>query len=189
MLFPFQGNWEHHDFLRVHTNRPAELLNRCFVILPYPTIQHQRYVRHLTSRLADWCDASGIGEALHGPIPVILFPGTIREPDIMIFKEFTNESIHDYPDASSILIAIEIVGEGDEARHRDYQAKRMDYAKAGISEYWIVDPQEKLITVLELCGEEYKTHGCFGEKQTLTSSALCDLALPCAEIWNIGGDD
>ena len=38
---------------------------------------------------------------------------------------------------------------------------RNDYAKAGVEEYWIVDPAERCITVLVLTGDEYGTHGEF----------------------------
>ena len=43
----------------------------------------------------------------------------------------------------------------------DYEDKRRDYARAGISEYWIVDPLENQVTVLVLQDSNYTEHGVF----------------------------
>ena len=32
----------------------------------------------------------------------------------------------------------------------DYEDKRIDYALAGILDYWIVDPEDRIVTVLGL---------------------------------------
>jgi len=56
---------------------------------------------------------------------------------------------------------VEIVSPGKDARQRDYEDKRTDYARAGISEYWIVDPQENRVTVLVLQNGTYVEHGIF----------------------------
>jgi Uma2 family endonuclease len=37
-------------------------------------------------------------------------------------------------------------------RDRDLQMKRLEYAQAGIPEYWIGDPRDQRITVLRLAG-------------------------------------
>jgi Uma2 family endonuclease len=39
--------------------------------------------------------------------------------------------------------------------------KRVVYAKAGVTEYWIVDPEEKKITVLALEGDHYREDGVY----------------------------
>ena len=57
---------------------------------------------------------------------------------------------------------MEVVSEVAEARRRDYEDKRRDYAKAGVPEYWIVDPEQKKLLVLLLDNREYRVHGEFG---------------------------
>jgi Uma2 family endonuclease len=68
-------------------------------------------------------------------------------------------------------LVMEVVIGGDEDRRRDLQIKRQEYAQAGISEYWIIDPQEERITVLRLVGKRYVVHGEF-PKGTVASSYL-----------------
>lgn len=55
---------------------------------------------------------------------------------------------------------------------RDTVAKVTDYAEAGISEYWIVDPEAEMITVLALQGAGYATHGVFQRAEVATSALL-----------------
>ncbi len=64
-----------------------------------------------------------------------------------------------YP--THIDIALEIVSPGKDARQRDYEDKRIDYARAEISEYWIIDPLENQVTVLVLKDSIYLEHGVF----------------------------
>ena len=54
-------------------------------------------------------------------------------------------------------LVIEVVS--NEGRQRDLEIKRQEYARAGIAEYWIVDPQVQQITVLALEGSAYVVHG------------------------------
>ena len=97
---------------------------------------------------------------LLAPLPTRLFPGTIREPDLLyIAPENAPGPDVDYP--THLDLALEIVSPGKDARQRDYEDKRIDYARAGISEYWIVDPKENLVTVLVLQDNSYSEYGIF----------------------------
>ena len=70
----------------------------------------------------------------------------------------------------------QVVSEGVENRKRDLDEKPFDYAKAGISEYWIVDPEEHTITVLSLSGGTYRVHGEFKVGDRATSVLFPDFA-------------
>ena len=66
---------------------------------------------------------------------------------------------------------MEVVSGDDEGRRRDLITKRQEHGRAGIPEYWIVDPQEERITVLRLAGRRYVLHGEFA-RGTVASSHL-----------------
>ncbi len=67
---------------------------------------------------------------------------------------------------------MEVVIGDDDDRRRDLVIKRDEYARAGISEYWIVDPRDEQITVLHLARKRYVVHGEFGKGATATSHLL-----------------
>jgi Uma2 family endonuclease len=46
---------------------------------------------------------------------------------------------------------VEVVSEGGE--HRDYVEKRDEYLRAGVTEYWILDPSERRLLVLQRAGD------------------------------------
>ena len=154
-FFPLQGCWSEEDFLQFHTNRMAELVDGRLEILPMPTWVHQLIVDFLMTSIKELLKSREIGGiALFAPLPTKLFPGTIREPDVLYVAARNLPSPGEkYP--SKIDLAMEVVSEGAEARKRDYEDKRIDYAKAGVSEYWIIDPEQSLLTVLTLAGSEY----------------------------------
>ena len=81
---------------------------------------------------------------------------------------------------------MEIVSEGDENRDRDYKMKRRDYAKAGIKEYWIVDPEEEKIVVLALKGKSYRQHGAYRSGQAAESKLLKGFTVDAGDVFAAG---
>jgi Uma2 family endonuclease len=82
-----------------------------------------------------------------------------------------------------------VVSEGEENRERDLEIKRREYAKAGIAEYWIVDPQEQRITVLVLDGQTYRVHGVFAPGDQATSVLLPGFAVAVDAVFAAAGDE
>lgn len=175
-FFPPQGRWSEEDFLRFHTNRMAELVDGRLELLPMPTLKHQRILILLLDWMRRAVESSPGGLVLIAPLPTKLFPGTIREPDLLyIAPENRPGPDVDYP--SRIDLAVEIVSPGGDAKKRDYEDKRIDYAKAGIAEYWIVDPQQHQISVLVLDGTAYATHGIYIAGQSASGKLLPSLCV------------
>ena len=186
-LFPTQGAWSEADYLRLETQHFVELVDGCIEVLPMPTWLHQRIVRWLSRRFEDWTALHNYGEVLFAPLPLRLFAGTIREPDILIVqRREPNSRLEKHP--TSALLVVEVVSDGPAARNRDLIDKRQDYAKAGIAEYWIVDPIERVITVLTLDGQEYREHGRFMIGQSVTSLLLKDLTIRTDDVWALERD-
>jgi len=68
-----------------------------------------------------------------------------RHPDLaVVFRNFTRM----YRDRQRPDLVVEIVSHGRRAKQRDYEEKREEYLELGIREYWIVDPEERHVVVL-----------------------------------------
>jgi Uma2 family endonuclease len=180
-FFPPQGRWCEEDFLQFHTNRMAELIDGRLEILPMPTWLHQLIVKFLTKKIDEFILQGTGGAVLFAPLPTKLFPGTIREPDILyVAAENLPQPSEKYP--SRIDLVMEVVSEGEDARKRDYEDKRIDYAKASVREYWIVDPEQKMLTVLTLSGSEYELAQECRPGDTARSLLLGGLTIALDEI-------
>ncbi len=126
--------------------------------------------------------ARHIGGAVRpGGLLLRLWDQKYRQPDVVFLRDRNNilrqEKFWDGAD-----LAIEIVGPSLEDRERDLVTKRIEYARAGIQEYWIVDPEQETVTVLSLSGEVYSEGDLFRRGDTVRSPLLPELALPVTEI-------
>ena len=153
LLFPVQGHWSEEEYLALHTNRMVELADRCVEVLPMPTILHQLIVQFFYEQLQAFVKSGIGGLVLVAPCPVKLFDETYREPDIVYLSPNRAVDRNGYPTGADLVV--EVVSEGKQARKRDLETKRVEYARAGIAEYWIIEPESTSATVLRLCDGEY----------------------------------
>ena len=149
-----------------------------------PTPLHQLIAQFLYRLLDGFVESRRLGKAFIAPMPVRLWSEKYREPDVMFFSPGRIRDVRRQPDGADLVM--EVVSPGDEARERDLETKRDEYARAGISEYWIVDPEQRTITVLTLDGKTYRVHGEFGPGQTATSVLLNGFAVSVDETFAAG---
>jgi Uma2 family endonuclease len=57
-------------------------------------------------------------------------------------------------------------------RRRTERIKFSEYEKAGVLEYWIVDPSQKVVEIYVLDGKSYKIMDKWGIGETITSKVL-----------------
>jgi Uma2 family endonuclease len=169
-LFPTRGNWSEEDYLALNANRLVEFSHGFVEVLPMPTTSHQLLVVYLYRLVLAFTTARDLGTVLVAPLRVRLWRGTFREPDVLFLSKGHADRIgEEFWNGADLVM--EVVSGGDEDRRRDLVTKRREYARAGIPEYWIVDPREERITVLRLTGKRYVVHGEF-PKGTVASSHL-----------------
>lgn len=183
-LFPAQGCWTEQDYLSLETRHLVEYADGHIEVLPMPKLSHQRIALWLLERLAGFVRPRQLGEVLFAPVPVRLWPRKYREPDVFFLSTARLAVSGEYPDG--VDLALEVVSDGPEARTRDLETKRREYATARIPEYWIVDPELQQVTVLTLSGEEYEVHGVFGAGAIATSVLLTGFRVSVSEVFAAG---
>lgn len=164
--------------------RLIELVRGELEVLPMPSLAHQLMLKLLFRCFDAYVLANDLGEILLAPLPVRLFAGTIREPDLLFLSKQRLEQKAPYP--QGVDLALEVVSPDAKSRKRDYDEKRRDYAQAGVHEYWIVDPESKTITVLVLEGDQYREHGVFRPGDNATSTLLPGLSLAVQPVFQVG---
>lgn len=82
--------------------------------------------------------------------------------------------------STSPLLIIEVVS--PDSIKRDYRYKRSEYAALGVPEYWIVDPIQQQVTVLELDEGLYE-ETFFTSEQELISPTFTQIKLTPQQIF------
>ena len=120
-LFPVQGNWSEEEYLALETNHLIELSHGNLEVLAMPGQRHQRIVAFLFQLLAAFVAAGSRGEVLISPLPVRLWPGKYREPDIVFMRaENKHRQQEQYWDGADLVV--EVVSPDDP--NRDWVTKR-----------------------------------------------------------------
>lgn len=83
---------------------------------------------------------------------------SVVQPDIFLACDKTKLKSNCYIGAPKFII--EVLSSN---RSHDMVMKLNLYEKAGVSEYWIIDPEEQIITVLTLSDNGYITHNYSGK--------------------------
>lgn len=171
-LFPPQGEWtEMAYFALPESTQIIELSDGVLIMPPAPTIGHQNVSGELYSALKAFVETNDLGRVFYAPLAVRLWPGKIREPDILfIRKENENRIGETRIDGPPDWVA-EIVSPG--TRQADEHDKVREYAQARVSEYWLVDPENKTIRVYVLETEEqYNLAATYEAGQTARSETI-----------------
>ena len=108
-----------------------------------------------------------------------------RNPDVAVALRGTPKDWRGHRPPS---LAFEVVSEGSEARERDYVTKRAEYLAYGLREYWIVDLQEKTVTVLIRDGDIW-VEQVYRDDQHAVSLVLPGLAIRLPDLWPEVEDD
>jgi len=80
-------------------------------------------------------------------------------------------------------LIIEVMSAGTENRQRDLVVKRQLYGKYGVKEYWVIDPENRLVEVYRLQEQSLEKVGSFTDE--LTSSLFPDLRLNVQRIFKL----
>jgi len=123
---------------------PTEVVDGQLVVTPSPLGPHQRIVSRLDELLNATCPPGY--EALPGPVDWVLraVPRLlVRQPDVLVVRVEDGDRL---PLRRAPLLAVEVVS-GD-SLERDVITKRLEYARAGLPHYWVVDPRAGEVEVV-----------------------------------------
>jgi Uma2 family endonuclease len=182
-LTPIQGLWTEEQYLVMtdHSRRLLEFDDGYIEVLPMPIPEHQKILALLYERFVAFVRPRG-GITLFAPLRVRIRPGKFREPDLVVLQD-ANDPRQQQRYWLGVDLAVEVVSADDP--ERDTSVKRVDYAEAGIPEYWIVNPLDQTISVLVLAEANYVEHGRFVGGTQATSQLLEGFSLSVDEVFGV----
>lgn len=157
-------NWE--DIVHLPEQEMPEIIDGKPYYRAAPRMRHSAAATEIIGELRSLQKGSLSGWWILSELDVRLSPQRVVRPDVCGYrKERLPELVEDWPLDLRPDWVCEILSSGT-ARY-DRGTKSKAYADAGIPWYWLVDPQERTVEVLELQGGRWALHGCFGDGETL----------------------
>ena len=134
------------DFPEGSTTR-YELIDGALLVSAEPSLEHQRVSLELARLLQD---AAPPDLEVLLPVDVRLSPVRQIAPDVSVVRraDATGKRLSGVP-----LLVVEV--QSPSTRAVDLTLKRRVLQEAGVPSYWLVEPDDRVITVLELRDGEY----------------------------------
>jgi Uma2 family endonuclease len=145
-----------------------------------PKVIHQEVVGSVYARLREHAGRGPLGRVFVSPMDVHLPSGDIVVPDVVFVSSANQRIVQDWIRGVPDLL-VEVLSPN--SVERDRVIKRDLYARNGVLEYWIVDPDTKAVEVFTLSGDFYKPGGYFESDDVLESSVLADFKLTVADLF------
>lgn len=150
-------------------------------VTPSPSWVHQRISYWITRLVGSWIDDRGLGVLQAAPLDVIMASELIVQPDHIFIRkarirQLVDRSVHGAPDLVVEILSPSTAG-------RDQIIKRAVYAREGIQEYWIVDPEARAVKVLTLEEGHYFEAGSVTGDRALPSRVLEGLPVHACDLF------
>lgn len=155
-------------------NRSVELLDGIIVSKMSKSPLHASVVRRLAKMIGA---ALQPGQELFREDPLTL-EGSEPEPDLAVVQGQESDFLDHHPSSAQLVVEVAVTSVEIDRR------KAAIYARAGIVEYWLVEPEAKRITVFREPGAtDYGSEQVLHLGDRLTSVALPGLSFGLANIF------
>ena len=146
MSLPNSTPFTSEDYWNLPEGSRAELIGGTLYSMAPPSWEHQRLADGIVATLRSHIEAEGAPcKACSSPLAVNLFgdESTWVEPDVLVVcdpSKIGERGVVGAPDFIAEIVS-------PSSRRMDYYTKLDLYERAGVREYWIVDPKHRRTTV------------------------------------------
>jgi Uma2 family endonuclease len=142
--------------------RRYELSHGALVVTPAPNTRHQMIMAALAAFLHTRKMPS---QRVLTEAELLLAPETVKRPDVQVVDENLVGGQH-------VVGVPDLVAEihSPATKSLDVTEKRLAYAEHGIASYWLIDPDQRSLTVLHLEGGVYRPVATLGPDDSAEES-------------------
>ena len=183
MLIPNPAiKFTYEDYKHTPDDKRYELIDGALIPALTPNLEHQRVSMKLGVRLHEFLTEKRLGEVFRAPCDVVLSNTDVVQPDLLFVSRerehilFGGENVQGAPDLVVEILSPSTAG-------RDKTVKSALYARHGVSEYWLADPEARTVTVMLLRDGGFEVEAIYRKGQTLTSPTLEGFTVNLDEIF------
>jgi Uma2 family endonuclease len=150
------------------------------VMSPSPNTFHQHIAGNIYFLLRQHLSENSIGEVFMAPLDVFLSDINVYQPDVIFVSNERRAIITDHGIEGAPDLLVEALSPAT-ARY-DKGSKRKIYARTGVKELWLVNPEARTLQVYLLAKDSETPSATHRANATFTSSLLPGLKIKTATI-------
>ena len=175
------GTWTYEDLFSLpEDGRRHEIIEGELYEMPAPSWEHAVTVMNLILLLAPMVQALG-GTLVTSPIDVFFQGADPVQPDILAILPGSPASGRGRGVEGAPDLIVEVLSPSN--RGHDLLTKRSLYARAGVREYWLVDPEARTLEILSLDRDAFHLAVAAAGDDTPTSPLLGPLAIAVDDLF------
>lgn len=157
-----------------------EIIDGEHFVTAAPNVRHQLVVGRLYGEIYVYLKAHlGAGTLLTAPTDVVLSRYDVVAPDLLFVAADQAGVIGDANLRGAPALVVEVLSPS--TRKRDAQTKRRLFARTGVREYWLVDPELDTVQVYRRSDD-----GAFAPVAELSAEDDQTLTTPLLPGWSLG---
>ena len=168
------------DYVTWNDGQRYELLHGgVHAMSPAPTLQHQETSWNLNFEIGTFLKPKARCRILYAPIDVYLGEDTVVQPDLIVVCEpdkLQKKGCVGAPD-----LVVEILSPS--TAKTDWQDKYKLYEAAGVREYWIVHPDDRLLHVFRLTDGKFLLTGTYAAADTVPIGIFDDITIDLSHVF------
>jgi len=180
---PAQGQWTYEDYQHLpNDGRRYEIIRGVLFVTNAPNMDHQFTVTALAAEFYHFVKAQKLGRVFVAPCEVHLSEiSKPVQPDIFFIRQDrAPEPRAPFFEGPPDLI-VEVVSPS--SIRLDRVTKFTEYEQTGVAEYWIVDPQARIVEAYVLSRGEYGLLGIYKDEDIIQSQVLADIAIVANSLF------
>jgi len=122
-----------------------------------------------------------LGKILMGPVELRLPDSKVYQPDVLFVANSRKSILTPLRVEGAPNLVVEVLS--PRTAKLDKGAKRVVYARAGVEELWIVDPEARRVHVYRLAESAEEPDGSYGVRGKIESPLFPGLKIPVAKVF------
>lgn len=168
------------DYANLPGDERYELIDGELILVASPSERHQWTATRLYRQML-LAEDMGLGWVYFAPFDVVLTDNDVVQPDLLFISResadiLTEANVQGAPD-----LVVEILSPS--TSRLDRTRKRDLYERHRVNEVWLVDPEERKMSVLLLRNGKLEVIGEYGEGQSFNSPTLDQLKIELDDVF------
>ena len=171
----------YQDYVALEGDERYELMDGELILVAAPSEDHQTVIMELGYRMHAFVRENDLGRVIQAPYDVLFTDTEVVQPDLLFVSKDryhirTPANIQGAPD-----LVVEVLSPS--SSRRDWREKRDLYALHGVSEYWIIDPTNRLVWIMQLQDGVLEIDQTCADGDTVESTAIEGFSIEVADLF------